>query len=133
MSYVLFYRNSSSVDQTTDSILSNIDDLDSTQACRPLYQSANVDVYARFVTADSAHGSPPYMLHRKAVFRLTDLVRDRIQLSNATVARLRSGKSVIDGLRPGRSEIQVTHSEVYCDKGCLVVAGYESTLHQMMK
>jgi hypothetical protein len=84
------------------------DEADGQQTCRPLYQSATVDVYARFVTADSTHGSPPYMLHRKALFRLTDLVRDRIQLSNNTVARLRSGRTVIDGLRPGRTEIQVT-------------------------
>lgn len=84
------------------------DEADTQQTCRPLYQSATVDVFARFVTADSTHGSPPYMLHRKALFRLTDLVRDRIQMSNNTVARLRSGRMVIDGLRPGRTEIQVT-------------------------
>ena len=63
-------------------------------------------MYARFVMADIRHGSPPYMLHRKALFRLTDLLRDRIRLSDETVARLRHG-TVVDGLRPGVTEIQV--------------------------
>ena len=74
--------------------------------CRPLYQSATVDVYARFVMADIRHGSPPYMLHRKALFRLTDLLRDRIRLSDESIARLRGG-TVVDGLKPGVTEIQV--------------------------
>ena len=78
----------------------------SIQTCRPLYQSATVDVYARFVMADIRHGSPPYMLHRKALFRLTDLLRDRIRLSDESVARLRDG-TVVDGLKPGVTEIQV--------------------------
>ena len=78
----------------------------SVPTCRPLYQSATVDVYARFVMADIRHGSPPYMLHRKALFRLTDLLRDRIRLSDESVARLRGG-TVVDGLRPGVTEIQV--------------------------
>lgn len=76
------------------------------QTCRPLYQSATVDVYARFVMADIRHGSPPYMLHRKALFRLTNLLRDRIRLSDESVARLRGG-TVVDGLKPGVTEIQV--------------------------
>jgi len=75
-------------------------------ACRPVYQSATVDVYARFVMADIRHGSPPYMLHRKALFRLTNLLRDRIRLSDESVARLRGG-TVVDGLKPGITEIQV--------------------------
>ena len=74
--------------------------------CRPLYQSATVDIYARFVMADIRHGSPPYMLHRKALFRLTDLLHDRIRLSDESVARLRGG-TVVDGLKPGVTEIQV--------------------------
>jgi len=74
--------------------------------CRPVYQSATVDVYARFVMADLRHGSPPYMLHRKALFRLTDLLRDHIRLSDESVARLRGG-TVVDGLKPGLTEIQV--------------------------
>ena len=78
-----------------------------TPACRPVYQSATVDVYARFVMADIRHGSPPYMLHRKALFRLTDLLRDRIRLSDESVARLRGG-TVVDGLKPGVTEIQVS-------------------------
>jgi len=75
-------------------------------SCRPLYQSATVDVYARFVMADIRRGSPPYMLHRKALFRLTDLLRDRIRVTDESVARLRGGM-VIDGLKPGVTEIEV--------------------------
>ena len=94
----------------------------SSPSCRPLYQSATVDVYARFVMADIRHGSPPYMLHRKALFRLTDLLRDRIRLSDESVARLRGG-TVVDGLKPGVTEIQVcqlhfTYNPSLLDPSC---------------
>ena len=101
--------NSSSASESSvspDSAAGAWTDYSGSSMCRPLYQSATVDVYARFVMADIRHGSPPYMLHRKALFRLTDLLRDRIRLSDESVARLRSG-TVVDGLRPGVTEIQV--------------------------
>jgi len=91
-------------------------------ACRPVYQSAMVDVYARFVMADIGHGSPPYMLHRKALFRLTDLLRDRIRLSDQSVARLRAAGTVVDGLKPGVTDIQV----------CIIVRTLMAVMMMMM-
>ena len=95
--------NMTSASESSSSLDSTAGELPS---CRPLYQSATVDIYARFVMADIRHGSPPYMLHRKALFRLTDLLRGRIRVSDESVARLRGG-TVVDGLKPGVTEIQV--------------------------
>ena len=102
-------NSSSSSDLAGESVLEADVGSSSSPACRPVYQSAMVDVYARFVMADIRHGSPPYMLHRKALFRLTDLLRDRIRLSDESVARLRGG-TVVDGLKPGITEIQVCNN-----------------------
>jgi Transmembrane protein family 132 len=90
--------------ESTTASTTTADDID---PCRPLYQSATVEVYARFVTTDTPHGSSPYMLHRKAMFRLTDYVRDRIQLTNSSVARLRAASMAVDGVRPGQTDVQV--------------------------
>ena len=48
----------------------------------------------------------PYMLHRKAQFRVTQLVREKLRVADQSIAHLRG--NVIDGLKPGRTEIQVT-------------------------
>jgi len=73
---------------------------------------------------DVGHGSPPYMLHRKALFRLTELLRDRIRLSDESIARLRAGGTVVDGLKPGVTEIQVA-------AGCLAFYLQLTCLHAL--
>lgn len=66
-----------------------------------LFQSSLVDVYARFVD-----DSGSYLLHRKAQFLVTDVVRSLLQVADETVARLRDDY-VIDGVKPGQTSVQV--------------------------
>jgi len=76
-------------------------------ACSDLrLQSSLVEVYARF-TATDEHGLTLYLVHRKAKFLVTNLVRPLLQVTNETVARLRD-KHVVDGVTVGRTSVQVT-------------------------
>jgi len=50
-------------------------------------------------------GSTVYMVHRKAQFHVTELVRAQLRVSDQSVAQLRG--NVVDGIKPGRTEIQV--------------------------
>jgi Transmembrane protein family 132 len=68
------------------------------------FQSAVVDVYTRFVLSDVQ--PPMYLLHRKAAFRVTHLVKHQLRAADTSVARLRNG-NIVDGVKPGRTEIQV--------------------------
>jgi transmembrane protein 132 len=73
------------------------------------FQSAVTEVYARFVLSSSGDGtSSPvsYLIHRKALFRVTHLVRHQLRIADTTVARLRDG-NIVDGVKPGRTEVQV--------------------------
>jgi len=47
------------------------------------------------------------MLHRKAQFLVTDIVRSLLQVTDETIAHLRDNK-VIDGVKPGQTSVQVT-------------------------
>jgi len=78
-----------------------------TSKCSDLrFQSSLVDVYARFVLTDERH-TTSYMLHRKAQFLVTDIVRSLLQVTDETIAHLRDNK-VIDGVKPGQTSVQVT-------------------------
>src|SRR6218665_260871 len=104
--YALMYSRKSAV---TDSSVSVSDDKsrrkeDLSLSCQLRYQSALVEVYTRFVMSDITQN--PYMLHRKAVFRVTDFVRNRLHVVDKSVAQLRG--CVVDGVKPGKTDIQVS-------------------------
>jgi len=63
-------------------------------------------VYARFVLTDE-HDATLYLLHQKAKFLVTDIVRSLLQVADETVARLRDSR-VIDAVEPGQTSVQVT-------------------------
>jgi len=78
----------------------------SASSCSNLrYQSSLIDVYARFVLTDE-HDTTSYLLHRKAKFLVTDVVRPLLQVADDAVARLRDDR-VIDGIKPGQTAVQV--------------------------
>jgi hypothetical protein len=99
--------------------------------CEPRYQSAAVNVYTSFSVADAPHGRR-HLVGRDAMFDVTELVRGELRVADPTVASLsdsssssggQSGDSaatnvvVVEGLHPGRTEIQVQSSLVSAD-GC---------------
>ena len=76
-----------------------------TETCRAQrFQSAVAEAYTRFVLSD-IHPTR-YLLHRKASFRVTHLVKNQMRSADLTVAQLRNG-NIVDGLKAGRTEIQV--------------------------
>jgi len=80
---------------------------DTTTACSDLrFQSSLVDVYARFILTDE-HDTTRYLLHQKAKFLVTDVVRPLLQVADESVARLRDSR-VIDAVEPGQTSVQVT-------------------------
>jgi Transmembrane protein family 132 len=88
---------------------------DSLSSCKTQrFQSTIAEVYTRFVLSDVQPQS--YLLHRKASFRVTNLIKHQLRAADTSIARLRDG-NVVDGLKPGRTEIQVKHA-------CLFISGY---------
>jgi len=71
--------------------------------CHLRFQQSVVEVYARFLIPDSAKHE--FLVHRKAFYRVTDLVKDRLRIADTNIAAL-SG-NMVQGLRTGRTEIQV--------------------------
>ena len=61
--------------------------------CNLRFQLATVDVYARFFVPDGVKNQ--YLVHRKAEFRVTDLVKDRLRIADVSVAALEG--TVIEG------------------------------------
>ena len=83
------------------------DQKDTRTSCSDLRsQSSMVDVYARFTVTDE-HAATRYLLHQKAKFLVTDVVRPLLQIADESVARLRDS-SVIDAVEPGQTSVQVT-------------------------
>ena len=66
---------------------------------------AVVEIYAHFYIPDTSRNA--YLTHRKAMFRVTDLVRERLRIADTSIAML-SG-NLVEGLRPGRTEVQVRY------------------------
>lgn len=71
--------------------------------CRLRYQQTTVDVYASFCILEN--GKLQYYTGKKTYVRVTDLVKDRLRMSDPRIASL-SG-NVIIGQAPGLTEIQV--------------------------
>ena len=46
-----------------------------------------------------------YLVHRKALLRVTDLVLDKLRVADSTVATIE--RNIVQGLSKGRTEIQV--------------------------
>ena len=72
--------------------------------CNLRFQVASVQIYARFFVPDGVKNQ--YMVSRKALFKVTDLVKDRLRIADTSIAALEG--TVIEGLQPGRTEIQVS-------------------------
>jgi len=79
---------------------------DYSATCRLRYQTALVEVYARFTVPDGDEHSL-YLVHRKALFRVTSLVRSRLRVADESIAAMSNGGRTVDGLRDGRTEVQV--------------------------
>ncbi len=77
------------------------DDLDST--CHLRYQQALVNVYARFVIPDGLNRQ--YLVHRKASFKVTEEMTDRLRVADVSIAKLR--ENIVEGVKPGSTEVQV--------------------------
>ncbi|XP_050408107.2 transmembrane protein 132E [Patella vulgata] len=71
--------------------------------CRLRVQQSKVEVYARFIIQSASRTD--FFHNRKAYLRVTDLVRDRLRIADSRVATLNG--TVIQGLRQGRTEVQV--------------------------
>ncbi len=74
-----------------------------TTSCHLRFQQAMVEIYAHFYIPDTNRNQ--YLTHRKAMFRVTDLVKERLRIADTTIATLSS--NLVEGLRPGRTEVQV--------------------------
>lgn len=79
------------------------DDDEFSQSCHLKFQQGIVNVYAHFSLPDETRSQ--YLTHRKAAFRITDLVQDRLRIADTSIASL--SDNVVEGLRPGRTEVQV--------------------------
>jgi hypothetical protein len=94
-------------------------------SCEPRYQSASVEVYASFSVADAPHGRR-HLVGRDALLAVTELVRSELRIADPTVAALSDGVGsdidgssnlvLVEGLQPGRTEIQVGLLMCICSK-----------------
>jgi len=72
-------------------------------ACDVRYQLSVLEVYASFVSTSGLNKQ--YLMKHEAKFRLTDLLLSQIRVTDPTVIALKG--NVVEGLKPGLSEIQV--------------------------
>lgn len=72
--------------------------------CRLRYQQSTVDVYASFCVLEN--GRLQYYTGKKTYFRITEMLKDRLRMSDTHIASL-SG-NIIMGKNPGLTEIQVS-------------------------
>ena len=71
--------------------------------CKLRYQQSIIDVYTRFCVPDGLHKQ--FLIHRKAMFRITDLVMDKLRVADSSVASLEG--NIVQGVQGGRTEVQV--------------------------
>jgi transmembrane protein 132 len=65
-----------------------------------------LQVYGRFLAQDQDSGRTSYFITRKTYLKITDLVSDYLRVSDTQVAVIKG--PVIQGVGPGRTEIQVS-------------------------
>ncbi|KAI1309078.1 Transmembrane protein [Halotydeus destructor] len=78
---------------------------DSDLGCRLRYQQAYVELTTNFYSVDHDSGREESLLSRRVFFQVTDLGLAFLRLTDPRVALLRG--NVIEGLSPGRTELQL--------------------------
>ncbi|XP_076107842.1 transmembrane protein 132D-like [Mytilus galloprovincialis] len=73
------------------------------KGCHLRYQQAELDIYGVFYIATSS--GIDYFKGKKVALKLTDLLQNRLRVSDPRIAQLKDG--VIQGVGPGVTEIQV--------------------------
>lgn len=76
------------------------------KGCHLRYQQAELDIYGVFYIATSS--GIDYFKGKKVALKLTDLLQNRLRVSDPRIAQLKDG--VIQGVGPGVTEIQVRFS-----------------------
>ncbi|CAH1801046.1 unnamed protein product [Owenia fusiformis] len=75
-------------------------------SCHLRFQQTTPEVYARFYLPDAiSPDRKSYFFNKKAYFRVTDMVRERMRVADTHIAALKD--KIIMGKKPGRTEIQV--------------------------
>ena len=64
-------------------------------------------VFARFYAEDHDSGRVSYLISRKTYLLITDLVRKVMRIADPRVASLKMTSGYIEGLKPGKTEVQV--------------------------
>ena len=80
------------------------------KGCHLRYQQALLDIYGVFFIATST--GIDYYKGKKAALKMTDLLQNRLRVSDPRIAQLKEG--VIQGVGPGVTEIQVTTNSQTC-------------------
>lgn len=75
--------------------------------CRLRYQQSSFEVFARFYAEDHDSGRVSYLISRKTYLLITDLVRKVMRVADPRVAVLKMMTGYIEGLKPGKTEVQV--------------------------
>lgn len=71
--------------------------------CDVRYQLAMLEIYAFFISTSLPNKQ--YFIKHNAKFRLTDILLSQTHITDATIISLKG--NIVEGLKPGRSEIQV--------------------------
>ncbi|KAL1489325.1 hypothetical protein ABEB36_014243 [Hypothenemus hampei] len=85
--------------------------------CRLRYQQTSVNVYAHFMATDHESGRVSYLVNRRTLLRVTDLVLPWLRVSDPRIASLHG--RILQGRSMGRTEVQVLSpitSRVYGSK-----------------
>ncbi|XP_053200215.1 transmembrane protein 132E-like [Panonychus citri] len=93
--------------RSSSSINDNLDftSIDSDFRCKLRHQQAYINVYASFFSTDHNSGRESYLLNRKVLVKVTKLVTPFLRVTDNRITLIRS--NIIEGLAPGRSEIQI--------------------------
>lgn len=78
-----------------------------TNNCRLRYQQTGVKVLTKFYTNDHESGRETYLSNRGNYFDVTYLVSSNIRILDPRILSFRSTESIVEGLSPGKTQIQV--------------------------
>ncbi|GAB6030301.1 hypothetical protein CHUAL_005975 [Chamberlinius hualienensis] len=73
--------------------------------CRLRYQQTSVHVFSKFIAVDDNSGRQSYLLNRKTLFRITDLVEDFLRVADPRIANIKG--RFVQGQSVGRTEVQI--------------------------